>query len=171
MHFKVKRLFTNWIFQLLLPFFRFLNTRISRWFLSGVLAPASLHVPLGLFTVFWLISVILQFWWSPLLLFPNPPVTVPILWWQPWDSNHNWYNRNFHVPWLFFSSLARYRNLSFFLFSFNFTLCSAGTVKFTIRQVLFCLLIITRSCRRADNKWFVCSSKSLMSSLVFVDYH
>ena len=37
----------------------------------------------------------------------------------------------------FFDSLTRSRYLSFFWFSFNFTLGSAGTAKSTIRQVLF----------------------------------
>ena len=37
----------------------------------------------------------------------------------------------------FFSSLERYRNLSFFSLSFSFTQWSARTAKFTIQQVLF----------------------------------
>ena len=41
----------------------------------------------------------------------------------------------------FFSSLARSRYLSFFSFSFNFTLWSAGTAKSTIQQVSFILRI------------------------------
>ena len=38
---------------------------------------------------------------------------------------------------IFFNSLPRSRYLSFFSFSFNFTLCSAGTAKSTILQVLY----------------------------------
>ena len=51
-------------------------------------------------------------------------------------TNYNWYHRHFHVP-QFFSSLARSKYLSFCSLSFGFTLRSAGTAKFTIRQVLF----------------------------------
>ena len=61
----------------------------------------------------------------------------------------------------FFNSLARSRYLFFFSLSFNLTLWSAGTAKFTIRQVLFFLLIITRSGRLAEVRWSVCISKSL----------
>ena len=59
-------------------------------------------------------------------------------------TNHFWLHRvhrlgitiafMFHS---FHSSLARSRYLSLFLLSFSFTLWSAGTAKFTIRQVLF----------------------------------
>ena len=58
------------------------------------------------------------------------------------STNHNWYNRHFHVP-QFFNSLARSRYLSLFLHSFNFTLWFAGTAKSTILQVLsfFCWLL------------------------------
>ena len=81
-----------------------------------------------------------------------------------------------------FSSLARSWYLSFFLLSFSFTLWSAETTKFTIRQVLFLLsfsftlwsaettkftirqvlflLTIIRSGRLAEISWFVCISKS-----------
>ena len=47
---------------------------------------------------------------------------------------------------VFFSSLSRLRYLSFFSDSFNFILCSAGTAKSTILQILFFWLIIIRSC-------------------------
>ena len=46
------------------------------------------------------------------------------------STNYNWYNRHFHVP-QFFNSLARSRYLSLFSLSFNFTLRSAGTAKFS----------------------------------------
>ena len=42
----------------------------------------------------------------------------------------------------FFNSLARSEYLSFFSFSFSFTLWSPGTAKSTIRQVLFFFLLI-----------------------------
>ena len=59
----------------------------------------------------------------------------------------------------FFNSLARSRYLSFFSFSFNFTLWSARTAKPTILQALFLLLIIIRSGRLAEIRWSVCMSK------------
>ena len=49
---------------------------------TGVWVTASLFKSPGLFLVFWLISTMLSFGYSPLvLLFPYPPVPVPILWW------------------------------------------------------------------------------------------
>ena len=57
--------------------------------------------------------------------FINPSVTVPI---------------GINVTFMFqrfFNSLGKTRYLSFFSFSFNFTLLSAGTAKSTILQVLF----------------------------------
>ena len=50
--------------------------------------------------------------------------------------------------------------LSFFSFSFKFTLWSDGTVKSTIRQVLLFLMILTRFGRLAEIRWSVCISKS-----------
>ena len=66
----------------------------------------------------------------------------------------------------FFYSLARSMYLSFFSLSFNFTLWSAGTGKFTILLVLFfllLLLIIIKSHRLAEIAWSVCMSKSQRS--------
>ena len=60
----------------------------------------------------------------------DPLVTVPR---APLTIGNN-------VPYKFhslFSSLTGYRYISFFPVSFNFTLWSAGTVKFTILRVLF----------------------------------
>ena len=45
----------------------------------------------------------------------------------------------------FFNSLARSRCLSLFSHSFRFILWSAGTIKSTILQILYLLLIIIRS--------------------------
>ena len=73
----------------------------------------------------------------------------------------------------FFNYLVRSWYLSFFSFSFNFTLWSAGTAKITILQVLFLylfiyfLLIIIRSGRLAEIRWSVCMSK-LHRSLYFI---
>ena len=66
----------------------------------------------------------------------------------------------------FFNSLARSRYLSFFLFSFNFTLRSARTAKSTILQVLSFLLIIIRSGCLVEIRWSVCISKSQRSLCV-----
>ena len=62
----------------------------------------------------------------------------------------------------FFNSLASSKYQSFFSFSVNFTLRSAGTAKSTILQVLFLLLlllIIIMSGRLAEIRWSVCMSK------------
>ena len=56
----------------------------------------------------------------------------------------------------FFNSLVRFRYLSLFSFSFNFTLWSVGTAKSTILQVLSFLLIITRSGRLAEYYSYHC---------------
>ena len=66
----------------------------------------------------------------------------------------------------FFNSLARSRYLSFCSLSFNFILWSIGTVKSTIRQILFFLLIIIRSGRLTEIGWSVCISKSQWSLCV-----
>ena len=56
-------------------------------------------------------------------------------------TNYNWYPRYLHFSYLF-SSLARSKYVSLFLRSFLFTLWSAETEMFTIRQVLFIIIII-----------------------------
>ena len=54
---------------------------VNWWFFNGVWARASLLKSPGLFSVFWPISIMLWFGWSPLvLLFPSPPVPVLIVW-------------------------------------------------------------------------------------------
>ena len=72
----------------------------------------------------------------------------------------------------FFNSLVRSRYLSFFSFSFNFTLWSAGTGKSLILQVIFfCFfffffffwLTIIRSGRLAESRGLVYMSKSQKS--------
>ena len=66
---------------------------------------------------------------NPLVIVPRAPITI--------DINITFM---FHS---FFNSFARSRYLSFFSLSFNFTLWSAETTKFTILQVLF----LQRLCR------------------------
>ena len=58
-----------------------------------------------------------------------------------------------------FSSLARFKYLCLFLFVLIFILWSAGTAKFTIRQVLSFLSIVISGCE-AEIRWSVCISKS-----------
>ena len=60
---------------------------------------------------------------NPLVIVPNAPITIGTI-----------------VTFMFhslFNSLARSRYLSFFSLSFRFILCSAGTAKLTIFQILF----------------------------------
>ena len=101
----------------------------------------------GLLSVFWPILTELSFGWSPLaFLFPILPVPLVS---PPLSSSI-----------VFFSFLARSSYLFLFSPSFNFTLWSAGTAKFTIRQVLGFLLTMTRSGRLSEIMWSVCVSKS-----------
>ena len=82
---------------------------------------------------------------NPLVSVPKAPITIGII-----------VTFMFHR---FFNSLARLRYLSFFSLSFSFVLCSAGTVKSTILQVLFLLLITIRSGLLAEIRWSICMSK------------
>ena len=59
----------------------------------------------------------------------------------------------------FFNSQAKPRYLFFFLLEFSFTLLSAGSIKFPIRQVLFFLLIILRFSCLDEIKWSIRISK------------
>ena len=68
---------------------------------------------------------------NPLVIVPNALITIGTI-----------VTVKFHS---FFYSLARSRYLSFFSLSFRFILWSAGTVKSTILQICFFLLIIMRS--------------------------
>ena len=81
-------------------------------------------------------------------------------------TNYNWYNRHFHIPELFFNSLASSRYLSLFLHSFTFTLYATVTVKSSVQHVLSFLLIIIRSGRLAEIRWSVFISKSRRSLCV-----
>ena len=104
--------------------------------------------------------MLLFVWSSLVLLFPSFPVLVPILW-SPYRARLlQLVSPSLSCCIVFFSSLARSRYLSLFSFSFSFTLWSAGTAKFTISQVLFCLLTITRYGRLAEIKWSFCILKS-----------
>ena len=78
-------------------------------------------------------------------------------------TNYNWYNRHFHI----LQFLARSSHIFFFSLSFNFTLWSAGTAKFTIVQVLSFLSIIIRCGRPDEIRWSVCISKFFRSLSIF----
>ena len=98
--------------------------------------------------VFWKVSTRLLISNSP-NPFINPVLTVPC---APIATG---------ISVTFFSSLARSTYLCFFSFSFNFTIWSVGTAKFTVRQVFFFLLLslllltISRSGRLAEITWSV----------------
>ena len=86
----------------------------------------------------------LQFEWSPLIiLFSSRPVSVPILCWLYQEHQIQLVSPSLKYSTVF-DSLARSTYWSFFLFwgvlFFSFTLGSAGTVKLTIRQVLFIII-------------------------------
>ena len=66
----------------------------------------------------------------------------------------------------FFNYLARFRHLSFFSLSFNFTLWSAQTAKVHNSENSFFLSIIIGSGRLAEIRWSVCLSKSHRSLCV-----
>ena len=112
-----------------------------------------------LLSVFWPFSIMQLLGWSPLsrqlpVLYNNPLVAVP----KTPITICTIVTLMFHIS---FNSLARSRYLSFFSHSFSFILKSAGTAKSTILHILFffLLLIIIRSGRRAEIRWFVCMSK------------
>ena len=95
---------------------------------------------------------------NPVVAVSNAPITVGII-----------VTCMFHS---FFNSLARSMYLSFFSHSFSSILWSAGTAKPTILQVLFFLLISTKSGLLAEIRWSVCMPKSHRSLCVsFFYYH
>ena len=76
--------------------------------------------------------------WSPLiLLFPSPPVPLLIILWLYQEHQLQLVYTSLSCS-SFSSSLAR----SFFSFSFNFTLWSAETVRSTILQVSFVVVVV-----------------------------
>ena len=61
---------------------RVFHTSVSWWFFTGIWMTVILFRSPGVFSVFWPISTMLYFLEVLLvLLFPSPPVPVPILWW------------------------------------------------------------------------------------------
>ena len=63
---------------------RVFHVSINWWSFTGIWVTTSLLKSPGFFSVFWPISTILWFGWSPIVhLFPSPPVLLQILWWAP----------------------------------------------------------------------------------------
>ena len=83
---------------------------------------------------------------NPFVIVPKAPISTGTI-----------FTFMFHT---FCNSLARSRYLSFFPHSFRLILWSTGTAKSTILQILFLLLIITRSDLLAGIRWSVCMSHS-----------
>ena len=68
----------DYYFTLLRVFY----TWVTSWFFTEVWVTASLLKSPGFFSLFWPISTMQSFGWSPfILLFPSPPILVTILWW------------------------------------------------------------------------------------------
>ena len=139
---------------------------------------ASLLKSPGLFSVFWLSSIMLLFGWSPLVRqLPNPlgPLIIIYLLCQKHQSQLAQSSPSCSI--VFFNSLARSRYLSFFSHSFSFILWSAGTAKSTIWQILFFFFLLFfffffffadyyKVCLLADIWGSVCMSKSHRSLCV-----
>ena len=138
---------------------RVFHNTVSRCFQTGVWVKTSFHVTrthLSIIAdfnkaVIWvvstrsLVSMSSSHYISPLVTALRAPITIGI-------------TVIFMFP-SFFDSVARSTYLSFSLISFNFTLWSDRTAKFTILQVLFLMLIIKKSGRLAEIRWSVCISK------------
>ena len=122
-------------------------SQVSRTLLS-ILATLNNAVVL-MFSACFLISKSSSPCTSPLVTVPRVPITIGVT-----------VTLMFHT---LSNSLASSRYLSFFWFSFSFTLWSDGTAKSTILQVLLFLLIITMSGRLVKIRGFICISKSQRS--------
>ena len=90
---------------------------VSHWNLSGSKSSQVSRTLLSILAdlnnaVVWMVSLVLLF---PQSLYQSFGDCTKC-------TNYNWYHRHFHVPLFFFNSLWWSKYLSFFLFSFNFTL-------------------------------------------------
>ena len=152
--------------------FRVFHINVSWWFfhwsLSDSKSPQVSRTRLRILVVFsnaviWIVSnrqpysKSSRLFNNPLVIVPKAPITIGTI-----------VTFMFHS---FFYSLTRSRYLSFFSHSISVILCSAGTAKSTILQILFLfffffLLIFLRSGLLAWIKWSVCMLKSLRSLCV-----
>ena len=152
------------------------HTSVSWWFFTGVRMTASFLTSPGLFSVFWPISTLLYFGWSPLiLLFPSPSVLESNLWLLYWAHQLQLVSASLSCS-IVFCTLAR----SVTHLSFRFppilpcgqperqnTLFDRFSLFFYLSIYLlffffffFFFLTITRSGRLAEKRWSVCISKS-----------
>ena len=131
----------------------------------GVLVTASLLESPGLYLVFWLISTMLSFGWSLLiLLFPSAPFTISI-------------TVTFMVHSFLFSCKV-FVLISLFAFLQFYPVVSQNGKVYYLAGSLF-LLTITKSAHQAEIRWSICISKSQrilcilfsrMDSVLFI-YH
>ena len=143
--------FVSRVFTLIISIslWRVFHSKVSWWFLTGVWVEASLLKFSRPFSVFCLILTILQFEWSLLvLLFPNPPVPVLVLWWLYQGYQLQLVSSSLSCSIVFSSSKQ-----------------SPGTYpSFRLPSILLLLLLLlltfTRSGRLAEIRWSVCISKS-----------
>ena len=101
---------------------RVFHTSVSWMLLTGVWVTPCFLESLRLFSVFWPILVTQLFRWSPLvLLFPSPPIPVSILYQLYRAHQLQLVSPSSSCFIVFFSSLAKFRDLSLFAF-FQFCL-------------------------------------------------
>ena len=102
----------------------------------------------------------------PVRQLPSPPGLLIILLLLCQSTNHNCYNRHFHVPQLFqFSSKVEVLILLFTFFQF-YSVVSRNSKVDNFANSLFLLLIIIRSGLLAEFRWSMSMSKSHRSLCV-----
>ena len=126
------------LLSLLLSFYSLSVFRISvsRWSFTWLWMTINLLMSPGLFSLFWTISIMQYFEWSPLVLiskssspFINLLVTIK-------RTNDNRYNRYFHIPQFFqFPNKVQVLIILFACFQFYSVVSRGGKV--TVQQVLF----------------------------------
>ena len=113
-------------------------------------------------------------WSSFILLFPSPPVTVPILWWL-----YRAHQLQLISPSISFSigfSVLQQSLRTYLSFRF-LSVLSCGQPerqrqlfgRFSFSFLFFLFLMIKRSCRLAEIRWSICISKS--QRILCVSFH